>query len=79
MTTLDKDFKRIERQVRAKMKQAADLIREANEMVSAVDKTIPPSQHTTQHTLSDDDWWDACKSFREAVNEAGWRSSSMNC
>jgi hypothetical protein len=70
---LEKTFKRVEKKIVAKIKEAAGLIQEANEMA----KTIGDKE--SSEGLSNWDFWAACAPLRDALDEAGWSSSSMRC
>ena len=70
---LEKTFKRVEKKVAAKIQEAADLIKEANEMAQST------GAENASDGLSSYDFWSACRPLRDALDEAGWSSSSMRC
>jgi hypothetical protein len=70
---LEKTFRRVEKKVAAKIKEAADLIKEANEMAQST------GAESASQGLSSYDFYTACAPLRNALDEAGWSSSSMRC
>jgi hypothetical protein len=75
---LEKDFARVEKKVRAKMEAVALLIKEASDMALSI--------HNQKATNSEEplgltswDFHNACRPLRDALDNAGWSSSSMSC
>lgn len=63
---LEKEFKAVEKKISAKMKEAAKLVREANEMAQAAGAPHLESMDASYQLVS-------------AMDDSGWRSSSWGC
>jgi hypothetical protein len=79
MSDLDKDFKRVEKQVRAKMEAAAALIKEAKDMADANGIAGETNEDSGESGLASWDFYDAVRPLRDAMDYAGWRTSSWGC
>lgn len=90
---LEEEFKQLEEQVKLKMIAAAKLIDEAAELVAKSGQIIhkedcgyalnrdwtPDSNEFVEILLLDYPFRNAAKPLMEALNNAGWSSSSMYC
>lgn len=65
---LEKEFKEVEKTIKEKMKEAAALVKEANKMAKAAG---------VRHLA--DMQYGACSPLVDAMDNAGWRSSSWGC
>jgi hypothetical protein len=77
MTRLDKDFERVRKQVKTKMAAAAALIKEAQDMVDA--NNLGQADELGERGLASCDFYDAVRPLRDAMDYAGWRTSSWGC
>jgi len=77
MSKIDNDFEEVKRRIRIKMESAAILIKEASEMALTVQKGT--SNPEKVFSLTGWDFHEACRPLRNALDDAGWSSSSMSC
>jgi hypothetical protein len=63
---LEKDFKQLEKDIKAKLKEAAKLIKEAQKLADKQGQTVA-------------DMYDAYSPLYDAMDAAGWRTSSFGC
>jgi hypothetical protein len=66
-SAIEKEFKVAAAAVKAKMTEAAKIVKEANTMAKAA------------HARSLESMWDACRPLVNAMDASGWNSSSWGC
>ena len=64
--TLEKEFRRVKRLIRAKMKQSAKSVKEAQKLASSVGFDLENLRDATRPLVNE-------------MDNAGWQSSSWNC
>lgn len=67
ISEIEKDFKNVEAEVKAKLEAAAELVREANQIV--LDKRVAKNLSDFGNTYA----------LVDAMDDSGWRSSSWSC
>lgn len=67
ISAIEKDFKKVQAEVRSKMEAAAELVREANQIV--VDRRVAKNLSS----------FGAISPLVSAMDDSGWRSSSWGC
>lgn len=75
MSEIEKDFKKVEEKIRAKMEAAAALIKEAS-LMALDEESVNPEE---PEGLTSWNYYDACRPLMQALTEAGWSASSMRC
>jgi hypothetical protein len=76
MSDLDKDFDSVRKDVHTLMQAAAALIKQAKQIVD--DSGMPYSQEEFGG-LNSYDFYNEVKPLKEAMDKAGWSTSSWHC